>query len=332
MKIYTYDELVTAVAKSKDWSDLCKNLGRTRSTHVIKRIKKFLAKFKINTDHFDSYAKLRAKRINPIQTLTCLVCSITFITDCPGRKYCSTKCCNSLAYLGNRRSQNWKDKISTSLVNYYLNHPNSNKRSSKKQIIGSDAQTGRLKKLTNQFCAFCKKQLTWKQRFNQFCCQSCSTKSNWQNPNYRQRILEKINKHINLGKHKGWQTRNKLSYPEKFFKKVLELNGYKNKFKINFPISKRSLGFDDNSNYFLDFYFPEICFDLEIDGKQHCRPERKLSDKIRDKYLMTNGIQPYRIKWVSINSKAGKDYIRKEIIILLNILKEKYNAPVARID
>ena len=122
------------------------------------------------------------------------------------------------------------------------------------------------------------------------------------------------------GRHKGWQSRNKLSYPEKFFKKVLELNGFKGKFEINKMIKKRDLGLDCNSSYFLDFYFEDIKFDLEIDGSQHELIERKESDKRRDIALINNGIDVYRIKWKSINTEKGKTYMKEEIDKLIKIL------------
>lgn len=61
--------------------------------------------------------------------------------------------------------------------------------------------------------------------------------------------------------------------------------------------------------------------DLEIDGKQHEYEERKTSDIKRDKLLINYGIKVYRIKWKSINSEKGKNYIKEEI----NKFLEFYN-------
>ena len=108
-------------------------------------------------------------------------------------------------------------------------------------------------------------------------------------------------------------SRNKISYPEKFFIKVLKNNKIFEKCEVNYKISKSSLGIECHSNYFLDFYFEDKKLDLEIDGKQHNLEDRKESDKIRDEYLTKNGIIVYRIKWKSINSERGKKYIESEI-------------------
>lgn len=78
-------------------------------------------------------------------------------------------------------------------------------------------------------------------------------------------------------------------------------------------IKKRDLGVDDDSCYFLDFYFADKKIDLEIDGKQHQYEERQDSDLTRDLILKKNDIKVYRIKWISINKKEGKDFIRNEI-------------------
>jgi very-short-patch-repair endonuclease len=109
--------------------------------------------------------------------------------------------------------------------------------------------------------------------------------------------------------HKGWQSRNIISYPEEFFIKVLRNNNLS--FKHNFPIKQKDLGLDSNANYFLDFYFEDIKLDLEIDGKQH--NSRKEHDKKRDEALSNYGITVYRIEWKNINTEKGKNYIKDEI-------------------
>jgi len=129
----------------------------------------------------------------------------------------------------------------------------------------------------------------------------------------KNKISIKVQERIKNGTHYGWQSRKTTSYPEKFFKKVLELNGYSNEFEINYKIKKRDLGLDCNANYFLDFYFPKYNVDLEIDGKQHEYKERKKKDAERDEALIKNEYNVYRIKWKSINNEKGKEYMKNEI-------------------
>jgi very-short-patch-repair endonuclease len=125
---------------------------------------------------------------------------------------------------------------------------------------------------------------------------------------------------IDNGTHKGWLSRNIESYPEKFFKGVLKNNNLDNKYIFNHPINKRNdLNVDEPYNYFLDFYFIDKKIVLEIDGSQH--KYRKEHDNLRDERLLNVGIKTYRIKWKSITSEKGKEYIKKEIEMFL----EYYN-------
>lgn len=125
------------------------------------------------------------------------------------------------------------------------------------------------------------------------------------------------------GKIKGWQTRNITSYPENFWKKVLQNNHIN--YEFNYPIHKRSLGFENalqSTCYFLDFKIGNNV-DLEIDGNQHLDEDRKEHDKIRDKALTSHGWKVYRIPWNEINSKNGKLQMKKKIDDFLNWYKKQ---------
>ena len=236
------------------------------------------------------------KRYEIIQK-ECPVCKIIFRTRLKHRDektYCSRKCCNSLP-LGNRHSKEAKIKVSLKLR--------------------------RDKVFIRKICVRCLAQFNTQKRDKKFCSQSCASKTLWQDNEYRTKIVSKIRENVKTGKHQGWQTRNTLSFAEKFFKKVLEENGYTNKFITNFPVKKSVLGVDCSACYFLDFYFPEFKLDLEIDGKQHNLIERKTSDKLRDETLVKNQYVVYRIPWRSLNKECGKIFIKNEIQKLLSFLK-----------
>lgn len=120
---------------------------------------------------------------------------------------------------------------------------------------------------------------------------------------------------IKNGTHKGWQSRNILSYPEKFWITVLKNNNID--FIPNKPLKH------GNSNYFLDFYI-EINnrkIDLEIDGKQHKYEDRIESDKVRDEFILNNNIEVYRVEWNEINSKKGKQIMKEKIDKFLNFIQ-----------
>lgn len=125
---------------------------------------------------------------------------------------------------------------------------------------------------------------------------------------------EVMKKLVNENKHKGWQSRNILSYPELFWINVLNNNNIK--YIPNKPIKHEN----KTSNYFLDFYITvngkEL--DLEIDGKQHELKERAESDKKRDEYIKKKGIIVYRIKWNEIKTEKGKKEMKNKINNFLN--------------
>jgi very-short-patch-repair endonuclease len=109
----------------------------------------------------------------------------------------------------------------------------------------------------------------------------------------------------------GWQSRNISSYPEIFWKKVLNNNNIE--YKHNFKFDK----------YFLDFYIMNNgkFIDLEIDGKQHKYLDRLESDKIRDNFITKNNIIVYRIEWNEINSEKGKLLMEEKINKFLDFYK-----------
>ena len=113
------------------------------------------------------------------------------------------------------------------------------------------------------------------------------------------------------GRFKGWQSRNITSYPERFWKRVLDNNNISYKFNYHFD------------KYFLDFYI-EIDnrkIDLEIDGKQHKYQERFESDKVRDEFVKSQNIEVYRIDWNEINSAEGKNTMKNKIDRFLSFIQ-----------
>lgn len=98
-------------------------------------------------------------------------------------------------------------------------------------------------------------------------------------------------------------SRNITSFAENFFINVLS-NELPN---VSYIREKRF------GKYFLDFFFEDKMFDLEIDGKQHLYKERAESDKKRDEFLKENNVIVYRISWNEINSDDGKNKMKAKI-------------------
>ena len=77
------------------------------------------------------------------------------------------------------------------------------------------------------------------------------------------------------------------SYPEKWFSKVIENEGFDRNY-----ISEMRFG-----KYVLDFAWIEKKKCIEIDGSQHEWPSRKESDKRKDEFIKNHGWLILRIKW-----------------------------------
>lgn len=277
MIIYDKILLQKLVDDSHDWTDLCNKIGKVRSTNVVNAIKRNIAEHKIDTSHFSSSFKSKSKRVHPDIEKICSSCRKIFKTRSGAKDektYCSRKCANSLN-LGERHSNETKSKISKTLHQRWID--------------GGGVEF-------SKSCEFCKNLFLTRKDYQKCCSPKCSRKFRWTQPGYRENIVSQIHARVASGQHKGWTTRNILSYPEKFFKKVLEGNGFRGKFVTNHPIKKADLGFNCGACYFLDFYFPDFRLDLEIDGKQHKYEDRKASDIVRDEALTKNGYRVYRME------------------------------------
>ena len=206
-----------------------------------------------------------------------------------GNKFCNSSCAATFNNKKRILSDETKNKIKNSLNNRFF------KRGITHEI--------------KRICIICGNEFIIKRCLNgrlsksKCCSDECCLKLRHKNG----KII--ANERIVNGTHKGWSTRNIISYPEQFFMTVLNDNNIK--FKHNYPINKRSLGLNNSCNYFLDFFIEDKNIDLEIDGKQH--KSRTEHDNFRDKILTENGYIIYRIKWKNINTKNGKQYMKNEI-------------------
>ena len=259
-----------------------------------------------------------AQQVHHEPNTKCAVCGKVFYRR-PTRKnsksglyFCSKECQNigyaqHLVLLGN------ESKFLTREERTQLN---------KKQR--DDLRNKRNKHILGRTCITCGKIINDNNRSGY--CLKCYAKVRFANATQEQRRKwsEDAKRRMADGKIKPWQSRNTLSYPEKFFKKVLEDNNIPFE-GPNYVIKHTDLGVQNcipSSCYFLDFKIGNI--DLEIDGKQHWSLEDRIkSDKIRDERLTKAGYIVYRIKWREINSYEGKQYIKDEINKLLNFIKNK---------
>lgn len=298
MRILSKEELIEKVKISRSFQEFQRNLGYSVSYNTRKRLLKLISKYDINITHFDKNHYSKSQKF-PDGTKVCLYCNNEFITKIGNkreRKFCSKHCANSVNTEG-RRSAKHREYLSQRL-----------KQPEKPDII--------------KVCLFCSKEflVKWKRRLNRkgFCSTSCASKSNWQNPEFVKNHSFKTVKRIKDGKF-GWRTRKELSFPEQVYKRFLEENGFTNKFINNHPICKDELN-KDAGYYYLDFYFPELKLDLEIDGQQHKKEERISSDILRDISLKNRGYNIFRLEWKQITTQSGKEFLENQKKKLLEFL------------
>jgi very-short-patch-repair endonuclease len=190
-------------------------------------------------------------------------------TLCPhDRKFCNRKCYGNskLGVPGLERSKESKDKLSLS------------------QRIKSN----NLPRLCENCGTLVERP---KRKTQRYCSNACAGAVKWRDPEFVKKILAS-----SVGKHPGWQIRSKgkESFAEKFWREHLD-GHIDDEYVQEFKIKKKDIGSAENGNYFLDFYFPSLRLDLEIDGRQH--EDRKASDEERDRLLTNVGITVIRYRW-----------------------------------
>lgn len=255
----------------------------------------------------------------------CSCCGKILPFEKRNNKYCSKHCANKTTNTIRKHSDRTKQKISESVRKYCLFRPKTNlltknpnaityKDAIKQNLIlnvYNNIPDNILNKCTTlktiqkhySVCECCGKQIKPHIRKNGklSISKTCSNECRHQlKSNIGKTIQQRL---IDEGKHKGWVSRKIISYPERFWIKVLENNHIE--YDKEHPFGK----------YFLDFYIvkngKEI--DLEIDGKQHLYDDRKIKDAERDTYIKENNVIVYRIPWNSINTDEGKCKMKSKI-------------------
>lgn len=238
------------------------------------------------------------------------------------------KCCCSECAHSRNHTEETKQKVSNSLNKFHEkmgNSRQSNNPEHRRNCSISSVQSvmNRTSDIRKHNCVYCGKIIYAKFHKGVYC-YDCADKHGLPNlmmydkggktiPSKQKiesgrKVQQKL---LAEGRHKGWQSRNIISYPEKFWMEVLKNNNID--YSFNHVVKKSDLGVEnDNSNYFLDFLIDEN-IDLEIDGKQHKYADRAESDRIRDEILTKNNFIVYRVEWNEINSETGKQHMKEKI-------------------
>lgn len=207
----------------------------------------------------------------------CERCGVIMTVKWGTGRFCSSSCANS-----HPCAEETKLKIGNTTRNTLL------KRNAQK-LAHKEAEY-----LENpNFCAICDTVLSYDKRQNRTC----------GNPKCVNELLRSLQlEKVAAGTHQGWLRRNVLSYPEQFWKQVLDNNNIS--YEHDYAIST------GKTHYLLDFFIDGY-IDLEIDGGQHELPEAIEHDKKRNEYVLSQGWHVYRIKWIS--PRGDKQAVIKQI-------------------
>jgi very-short-patch-repair endonuclease len=280
-RLISKEELEMAMRKSLSLADVLKILklcdnGKSRSL-----IRTLAGELNIDLSKLNSHA-FQIKY--PTVTKICPQCSNEFKTQQGHPKEttcCSYKCSNK--FKAKPCSKEQKKNIRMGILKYL-------------KISDLRART----QIETIICPHCKSSFEAPEsRHRIYCSNRCVVSCKDLREKNKKAAIERVKN----GTHKGWKSRKgrALSYPEQFFETVL--NNNKIQFEHDLPVGR----------WFVDFAMKDKMIALEIDGKQHEYPERKIKDIEKDTYLQSQGWTVHRIKWKSINNEKGSLYIKDEI-------------------
>jgi very-short-patch-repair endonuclease len=289
-------------ANSKtEWSQL---LGfKYFNGKVSKLLGELLIEFNLNIDHFDRWHKNRKWAIiNKI----CPVCNKSFETKSghPKEKTVCSYSCSNTYFASIRHTEEANEKTSKSITKYLLKTGKYIRKNAHKLPKSVQQKQSRN-------CKRCNKSFFPIRKSHRYCSKRCGSLNRVVTQQTREKLRQAQLKLIAEGKHKGWQSRSKCkrSYAEQYVTDILNKNGI---------IEKADYQFEYRQNkWFIDFAFVDDKIAIEIDGKQHNYPERKIKDEEKDTWLTANGWSVHRIKWKRPSVKARQELIKE----LNNILK-----------
>lgn len=250
---------------------------------------------------------------------TCEKCGKIMTEKYGSGRFCSKSCANSHVY-----TEETKHKMSQSLKNKVSHNKGTKAYTNGMHVLyllpSSDIPEGYTQVvkenplecdcLLNRTCIICGQTFTpqilqsGKVSQSKTCSEECRHKLRSDNG---KKVAQAV---IAEGRHKGWQSRNIISYAEQFWKKVLDNNAI--------VYEREKIVTTDSTHYFLDFVINGN-IDLEIDGKQHTYEDRQQHDQLRDRELSELGYIIYRIPWIN-PTKENDEKVKQQINDLLSFL------------
>ena len=227
---------------------------------------------------------------------TCEKCGKVMTEKFASGRFCSRSCAN-----GRSHSEETITKISDK-----LNSNKSDLRSNYIPIVCKSCEEELPYKFRKRkICPYCYNYVDGKQRKFDLALVK-SKNSNALIPELKNELPTIEKEHLS----KGYFPRNRMSYAEQFWKKVLDNNHVE--YKHDYKVLNRS----KTAVYRLDFLIGDV--DLEIDGEEH--ESCLYKDIVRTIYLEEQGYKCYRIKWVNPVNDLNKMIVNNQIEDLFNFL------------
>lgn len=228
---------------------------------------------------------------------TCKQCAASFSHNSgTKRKFCSSSCSATFNNTGRMRSEESRKRTGASVRRWLESHYNS------RASIPRDSKGRRLYQVT---------------------CVSCNGTFLYYNPTKKSCSDECLHAHMSskriryLKENAGtfnWIRKGKMNYVETCFNDWLIENGLVP--KVDFvALGNVVHNHEKNTSYIMDFWFPQLKLNIELDGTHHLRDEQQLRDSIRDEYLSrVHGITILRIKVRDWNNRRLRDIIKSELM------------------
>ena len=271
--------------KSKSKTEWAALLGMKHfNGATIKKLQCLINKYNLDISHFDLGA---SRRKWPKIKKVCPVCQTEFETQKghPREKTVCSRSCSNTHFASLRYTEEANEKTRQSMIAW------------------AEKSGKYIKKTAN--CLRCEKEFVKTRKTHKYCSKSCGSKNRKVTNKTRQKLRQVQLKLIEEGKHKGWQSRDKCkrSYAEEYVTQIFKKNGI---------IEGQDYEFEYRQDkWFIDFAFVEDKIAIEIDGKQHNYPERKIKDQEKDKYLEEQGWKVFRIKWKRPSLKTRKHLLNR---------------------
>jgi very-short-patch-repair endonuclease/predicted nucleic acid-binding Zn ribbon protein len=287
---FSKEDLLKIVFSSFDKTELATKLGFSYfNGRISNQITDLLDSHGISTDHFDSSKKVKARRKYPIIKKKCPVCNKEFETQVGNKEErvtCSYSCSNTF-FATTRHTDCANSKASNTLKVYHQDN-------------------GTARTTYTKDCPVCKASFQSVKEEQITCSNKCAGVLRNQNPVVIERLRDSANQRVANGTHSGWASRKNLkpSFPEKVVFDILA--------ELNIRLEREH----KCGKWFIDFADINRKIAIEIDGKQHEWPDRKVSDMRKDTYLISEGWQVHRIKWQKL-TKDFREEVKKKLSNIL---------------